>query len=256
MALVIDQFFCLSDNFGVLLHDADSGMSVAIDAPQAAPISARLAEKGWRLDRIWVTHHHGDHVEGIPALKTEFGARVVAPAGEAAAIPDVDETVKGGDAFRLGRHEVRVIDTPGHTLGHISYWLPADKVAFVADTLFAVGCGRVIEGTMEMMWASLRKLAALPDDTAIYCGHEYTENNIRFALTIEPDNADLVARAAEVKRIRAAGLATLPPTIALEKRTNPVLRADDPGIRERLGMSDAPAAAVFGEIRKRKDAFR
>jgi hydroxyacylglutathione hydrolase len=164
--------------------------------------------------------------------------------------------VKGGDAFQIGAHRVEVIDTPGHTLGHITYFMPSQKLAFAADTLFAVGCGRVIEGTMEMMWVSLQKLAALPDDTTVYCGHEYTEANIRFALTIEPDNADLIERAKEVAALRAAGKATLPTTIGREKRTNPFLRADDRGIRARLGMEGAPASAVFGEIRQRKDRFK
>ncbi|CAN5176188.1 hydroxyacylglutathione hydrolase [soil metagenome] len=256
MALVIDQFFCNADNFGVLVHDPASGITVSIDASEDAPIRARLAEKGWGLDQILITHHHGDHTAGNLSLKAAFGSKIIGPASEADRVPGINQTVKGGDTLRIGAHEVRVIDTPGHTLGHVSYWLPAEKVAFVADTLFAVGCGRVIEGTMPMMWASLEKLAALPDDTAIYCGHEYTETNIRFALTIEPDNADLVARAAEVKALRAAGKASLPTTIALEKRTNPFLRADEPGIRRRLGMADAPVAEVFGEIRRRKDAFR
>jgi hydroxyacylglutathione hydrolase len=256
VALVIEQFFCNSDNFGVLLHDPQANLTVSIDASEDAPIRAKLAEKGWRLDQILITHHHADHTAGNLSLQATFKSKIIGPAGEADRIPGIGQSVKGGDSFRIGSHEVRVLDTPGHTLGHISYWLPADKVAFVADTLFAVGCGRVIEGTMDMMWASLQKLAALPDDTAIYCGHEYTETNIRFALTIEPDNAALVARAAEVKALRAAGKATLPTTIALEKRTNPFLRADEPGIRKRLGMESAPAAAVFGEIRKRKDAFR
>jgi hydroxyacylglutathione hydrolase len=168
----------------------------------------------------------------------------------------VDRTVKGGDCIRLGSYDIDIIDTPGHTLGHISYYLPAARTAFVADTLFAVGCGRVIEGTMAMMWDSLAKLMALPGDTAIYCGHEYTEANIRFAMTIEPDNVALVARAAEVKALRAAGQATLPTTIAREKETNPFLRAREPGIRARLGMKDASDAAVFGEIRRRKDSFK
>ncbi len=256
MPLAVEQFFCLSDNFGVLVHDPASATTVAIDAPEEAPIRAKLAEKGWRLDRILITHHHGDHTGGNLALKQAFNCRITGPASEAGRIPGIDDTVKGGDAFRIGEHEVRVIDTPGHTLGHISYRLPGARLAFVADTLFAVGCGRVSEGTMEMMWASLEKLAALPGDTVVYCGHEYTETNIRFALTIEPDNADLIARAAEVKALRAAGKPSLPTTIALEKRTNPFLRADEPGIRHRLGMAAAPAASVFGEIRKRKDAFR
>ncbi|HVY21712.1 MAG TPA: hydroxyacylglutathione hydrolase [Bauldia sp.] len=256
MALIIEQFFCRTDNFSVLIHDDAANVTAAIDAPEEAPIAAKLKERGWKLDHIFVTHHHGDHTEAISPLKAAHGCTVTAPAGEASKIPGVDKTVKGGDRIRFGGYDIDVIDTPGHTLGHISYHLPEAKVAFVADTLFAVGCGRVIEGTMEMMWDSLTKMMALPDDTAIYCGHEYTEANIRFALTIEPDNAALIARAAEAKALRAAGKATLPTTMAREKQTNPFLRVRDPGIRARLAMKGAPDAAVFGEIRRRKDSFK
>ncbi len=256
MSLIIEQFTCRHDNFGVLIHDTDSGLTAAIDAPEAAPIEARLRDNNWHLAHIFVTHHHADHTDGIAALKADHGCTVTAPVREAAKIPQVDNTVGGGDKLQFGGFAIDVIDTPGHTLGHISYFVPTAQVAFVADTLFAVGCGRVIEGTMEMMWESLEKLAALPDDTAIYCGHEYTEANVRFALTIEPDNEALIARASEVKALRSAGLATLPTTIAREKQTNPFLRADNPGIRARLGMTGASAAAVFGEIRKRKDSFK
>jgi hydroxyacylglutathione hydrolase len=256
LALIIEQFPCGGDNFGVLIHDPGSGQTAAIDTPEEAPIRAKLGERGWHLDHIFTTHHHGDHTAGNLPLKQSYGCTITGPSGEAAKIPGIDKTVKGGNRFTFGKFAVEVIDTPGHTLGHITYHLPEAKVAFVGDTLFAVGCGRVLEGTMEMMWQSLQKLAALPNDTAIYCGHEYTEANIRFALTIEPDNADLVTRAAEVKALRAAGKATLPTTIAREKATNPFLRANEPVIRATLGMKDAPAAAVFAEIRKRKDSFR
>lgn len=256
MTFIIEQFPCREDNFGVLIHDSEAGVTAAIDAPEAAAIEAKLKERGWKLDHIFVTHHHADHTEGIPALKAAHRCIVTAPVREASKIPGVDETVGGGGTLRFGGFAVEVLDTPGHTLGHISYVIPTANAAFVADTLFAVGCGRVIEGTMDMMWASLVKLAALPGDTAIYCGHEYTAANIRFALTIEPDNAALIAREAEVKALRAAGKATLPTTIAREKATNPFLRADEPGIRARLGMQSAPAVAVFGEIRKRKDSFK
>jgi len=256
MSLMIEQFGCRTDNFGVLIHDPDENVTAAIDAPEFEPIKHRLAERGWPLDRILVTHHHADHTEAIAPLKAAFGCTVIGPAGEAEKIPGLDETIGGGAVFRFGGFEVRVIDTPGHTIGHISYYLPAAKVAFVADTLFALGCGRVIEGTPEMMWQSLEKLIALPDDTLIYCGHEYTQANARFALTIEPDNADLVARAREVDSLRSAGKATLPTTMALEKRTNPFLRVNEPSIRRRLGMENASPAAVFATIRKRKDDFK
>ncbi len=256
MALGIEQFTCRSDNFGVLIHDPASGLTAAIDAPEEAPIRAVLKEKGWRLDYIFTTHHHADHVEGNAGLKVDFGCSIVGPAAEADRIPGIDSQVGDGDSFHFGDIEVRVIATPGHTLGHVSYWLPTESVAFTADTLFAMGCGRVFEGTPEMMFASLGKLSALPDQTTIYCGHEYTEANARFALTVDPDNAELRQRYDAVKALRAEGKATLPTTISLEKQTNPYFRVDDPAIRKLLGMERAAPAAVFAEIRKRKDNFR
>jgi hydroxyacylglutathione hydrolase len=256
MAVLIEQFTCRSDNFGVLIHDPASGLTAAIDAPEEAPIRARLAAKGWHLDAIFTTHHHGDHVEGNLGLKADFGCQITGPAAEADRSPGIDRRVAGGDTLMFGDIEFRVIDTPGHTLGHVSYWLQGEAIAFTADTLFAMGCGRVFEGTPEMMYASLEKLRALPDETVVYCGHEYTETNARFALTVDPDNPELHYRYEAVKRLVAAGRPTLPTTIALEKQTNPYFRVDDPAIRKRLGMEQAAPAAVFAEIRKRKDAFR
>src|SRR6266436_8060006 len=223
-------FLCLKDNYGVLLHDPASGATAAIDAPEAAPIETALKTTGWPLSDILVTHHHADHTGGIAELKQRHGCRVVAPHAEAARIPLVDATVREHDEVRVGSLRGRVLETPGHTAGHISYFFPADKLAFVGDTLFSIGCGRVIEGTAEMMWQSLLKLRALPDDTEIYCGHEYTEANIRFALTIEPDNPDLRARAEDAKRQVAAGQPTIPTTIGAEKRANVFLRADVPAV--------------------------
>jgi hydroxyacylglutathione hydrolase len=256
MALIVEQFTCRTDNFGLLIHDPKAGVTASIDAPEFGPIKARLDEKGWRLNKILTTHHHGDHVEANLALKKAYACTVTGPAEEADRIPGIDDEVRGGDAFMFGAFEVRVIDTPGHTAGHVSYWLPGPAIVFTADTLFALGCGRIFEGTPQVMWASLEKLAALPEDTQIYCGHEYTEANARFAVTVEPDNAELIARAEKVRRQRAVGEATLPTTIGLEKRTNPFLRAREPSIRAKLGMEKAPAAEVFGELRKRKDSFR
>jgi hydroxyacylglutathione hydrolase len=255
MSLKIEQFPCREDNFGVLIHDPVSNLTASIDAPDAAAIRDKLEETGWKLDRILTTHHHQDHVEGNLALKEEFGCSITGPAGEADRIPGIDDAVKGTDTFIFGGWQVRVIDTPGHTLGHISYWIPEAAVVFVADTLFALGCGRVFEGTPEMMWESLEKLHALPDQTTVYCGHEYTEANARFAVTIEPDNQELQQRFEEIKRLRADGKATLPTTIGLEKRTNPFLRVNERSVRSHIDMENAAPAQVFAEIRKRKDNF-
>jgi len=246
-------FPCLKDNFGVLLHDPESGATAAVDAPEAAPVEAALKSTGWRLTDILVTHHHADHTGGIAELKQRHKCRVVAPLGEAARIPLVDETVRENDNVRVGSLAARVLETPGHTAGHISYFFPADKLAFVGDTLFSIGCGRVIEGTPEMMWQSLLKLRGLPDDTRIYCGHEYTLANIRFAKTIEPANAALVARAQEVERLVAAQRPTVPSTLGEEKAANPFLRADLPEVAKLLGLSGQPAWKVFAEIRERKN---
>ena len=253
MAAQIHLFPCLQDNFGVLLHDSGSGATAAIDAPEAAAVEAALKATGWRLSDILVTHHHADHTGGITELKQKYSCRVVAPHGEAARIPMVDATVRENDKVKVGSLEARVFETPGHTAGHISYFFPADKVAFVGDTLFSIGCGRVIEGTPEMMWQSLLKLRGLPDDTRIYCGHEYTKANIRFAKTIEPGNAALNAREAEVDKLLAAHKPTIPSTIGEEKAANPFLRADVPEVAKALGLADSPAWKVFAEIRERKN---
>ncbi len=255
MAAQTYLFRCLTDNFGVLLHDPDSGATASIDAPEAAPVEAALAATGWRLTDILVTHHHGDHTAGIAALKQHYKCRVVAPRNEAQRITLVDETVGEGDTVRLGPLCGRVIDTPGHTAGHISYFFPADKLAFVGDTLFSIGCGRVIEGNAEMMWQSLLKLRALPDDTRFYCGHEYTQSNIRFAKTIEPSNKVLAARAEEVERLIAANKPTIPATIGAEKAANPFLRADVAEVAQSVGLAASPAWKVFAEIRERKNRF-
>ncbi len=246
-------FLCLKDNYGVLLHDPESGATAAIDAPEAAPVEAALKATGWRLTDILVTHHHADHTDGIAALKGSHRCRVVAPHGEAARIPLVDETVRENDKVRVGGLEARVLETPGHTAGHISYVFPADKLAFVGDTLFSIGCGRVIEGTPEMMWQSLLKLRGLPDDTRVYCGHEYTLANVRFARTIEPANAALAAREKEVEKLVATKTPTIPSTLGEEKAANPFLRADVPDVAKSLGLAGKPAWQVFAEIRERKN---
>jgi hydroxyacylglutathione hydrolase len=254
-ALQIYQFPCLSDNFGVLIHDPEANVTASIDAPEASKVMAALQEKGWRLTHILTTHHHADHTAGNAELKAATGCNIVGPRNEAGKVPGIDEKVGGGDTFAFGTHRVQVLDTPGHTAGHVAYTIQSAKVAFVGDTLFAMGCGRVIEGTPQMMWSSLKKLMALPKDTAVYCGHEYTQANASFALTIEPDSAALQKRANEVGAMRAAGKATLPTTIGLELETNPFLRPHVPAIQKRLGMEGKPEWEIFAEIRERKNRF-
>lgn len=253
--LEIHQFPCRSDNYGVLLHDAESGVTASVDAPEGETVLMALAQKGWALTHILTTHHHFDHVEGNDLLKSRFGCTVIAPFAEASKIPGVDKTVKDGDRFMFGQFGVEVIETPGHTLGQVNYFIPDAGVAFTGDTLFALGCGRLFEGTPAQMWASMQKLKLLPADTAIYCGHEYTLSNAKFALSVDPDNAELVARAAEIEALRAEDKPTLPSTLAVELATNPFLRPDDAAIRAHLGMADASDEAVFTEIRRLKDVF-
>ena len=251
--LAIHQFPCRSDNYGVLIHDADRGVTASIDAPDADQVRAALKEQGWALTHILTTHHHADHTDGNLALKASTGCTIVGPKAEAAKIPGIDTRVGGSDQFAFGLFQVRVLDTPGHTSGHISYWIPDAAVAFVGDTLFAIGCGRVIEGTMEMMWSSLETVARLPPETVVYCGHEYTAANARFALGIEPENAALKRRADDVTALLAAGKPTLPTRIDIELETNPFLRPHIPAIRRRLGMETAKDWQVFGELRERKN---
>ena len=248
-------FPCLKDNYGVLLHDSSTGTTAAIDAPEAAAVEAALGERGWRLTDILVTHHHADHTGGIAELKKKHLCRVIAPRKEASKIPNIDVTVREGDVVTVGSLVGRVLETPGHTAGHVSYWFKTDKLAFVGDTLFSVGCGRVLEGTPDMMWQSLLKIRNLPADTLIFCGHEYTAANVHFALTIEPKNPALRARAEEVVRLSEQKKPTIPTTVQQEKSYNPFLRADLHSVQGAIGMEGAPPAQVFGVIRARKDKF-
>jgi len=253
MPAEISQFLCASDNFGVLLHDSVTGATASIDACQEAPILAALEKTGWTLTHVLVTHHHADHVAAIPPLKQRFGARVIGPAAESQLIPEIDEGVSEGDTVKVGALEARVIATPGHTAGHIVYHFAAERLLFAGDTLFSLGCGRIFEGTPAQMWGGLGKIAALPDETRIYCGHEYTLSNARFALTVDPGNAALKARAAEVEQLRQAGSFTLPTLLGQEKATNPFLRAADPDIARTLGLEGRPPVEVFAELRERKN---
>jgi hydroxyacylglutathione hydrolase len=249
----IRTFPCLSDNFGHLIHDTATRSTASIDAPEAGPIIAALEREGWNLTDILITHHHGDHVGGVAELKQKYGCRIVAPHDKTAKIANVDLRVANGDIVKVGNLLGRVLETPGHTLDHISYVFDSEKALFAADTLFSIGCGRVFEGNYPMMWESLLKLRALPDDFKLYCGHEYTASNVKFALTVEPDNPALQARAAEVTRLRADSKPTIPALLGEEKKANVFLRADDPVVAQKLHMKGASATDVFGELRERKN---
>jgi hydroxyacylglutathione hydrolase len=255
MGLIVDVFAARSDNFGYLVHDETSGRTAAVDAPEAAAIRNALLQRGWTLTDIFITHHHIDHVEAIAELKAEFGARVVGPRAEADKIEGLDELVGDGDTVTLGESRFQVMATPGHTLGHIVFHDEAGGHLFSADALFSLGVGRMFEGTPGPMWAGLQRLRALPDETLVYCGHEYTQSNARFALSIDPDNAALKERAAEVDTLRAAGRPTIPFNLGQDKKANPFLRADAPELAKVYGLEGAEPSEVFAAIRKGKDNF-
>jgi hydroxyacylglutathione hydrolase len=246
---------CRSDNYAYLIRNQSSGKVTLVDAPAVDPIIAALEARGWGLDQIWITHHHGDHTEGVGALRTRYGARVVGHAADSARLPALDLALSEGETVSLGDTVARVIDVSGHTIGHIAFVIDAEKAAFTADSLMALGCGRVFEGTHAMMWASLGKFLAMPDDMQIYSGHNYGQANGRFALSIEPDNAALKARIDRIKAADAAGEAIVPVTMAEERATNPFLRATEPSVKASVGLAGADDAAVFAEVRRRKDAF-
>lgn len=253
--LKIHQFICRSDNFGVLIHDDEFGVTASIDTPDPDPIRRALAEKGWSLTHIFTTHHHGDHTAGHAALKRETGCVIIGPEKEADRIPGIDQRVSEGSKFSFGGHPLWVLETPGHTAGHVAYWLPDDNIVFVGDTLFSLGCGRLLEGDGATMWQSLQKLTALPKETLIYCGHEYSKSNAAFALSVEPNNVSLQERAEEIRELRDGNLPTLPVSLAAELAQNPFLRPDSPEIQERLDMVGHPLATIFSELRRLKDRF-
>lgn len=255
MALEIAIVPCLTDNYAYLLHDPASGATAAVDVPDAAPVLAALEARGWRLGRILITHHHDDHIQGVETLRAATGAEVLGAAIDAHRLPPLDRALHPGDEVDMGEPLI-VLDVPGHTVGHIAFHAPRSDAAFTADSLMVCGCGRVFEGTLPMMWASLQRLAALPGETRVYSGHDYAAANARFALTIEPQNEALRLRADDFAHARAAGRPVVPATIALERATNPFLRPDQPEIRKLLGFGpQAEDAEVFAEIRRRKDAF-
>lgn len=240
-SLQFHLFPCLSDNYGVLMHCPDTGATASIDAPEAAAVERALEETGWKLTHILITHHHHDHVGGVEELKQKWNCEVIGNADEPHGLPGLTGTVTAGGTYDFAGHKADIIATPGHTLGHITWHFTEDGVAFAGDTLFTLGCGRVFEGTMEQMWASMQKLAALPPATTVYCGHEYTLSNGKFALTVEPDNQALQERMKKIEALRADGKPTVPTTIGEELQTNPFLRA---GSAER-----------FAEVRRAKDNF-
>ena len=253
MPLEILTVPCLSDNYAYVVKGPD-GVCL-IDAPEAGPIIDALEEKGWKPGSLLITHHHHDHVGGVEELRERYGLEVMGPAAERAKLPKLDLALEDGMAGGEGEGRTVSLSVPGHTLGHMAFHFPNGGAVFTADSLMALGCGRVFEGTMEQMHASLQKLAALPPETMVYSGHEYTMSNARFALTVDPDNAALHERVKKVAAMREAGEPTAQVSLAEELATNPFLRASDAGIRATLGMEDATDAEVFAEIRRRKDAF-
>ncbi|MCH2094800.1 MAG: hydroxyacylglutathione hydrolase [Rhodobacteraceae bacterium] len=255
MPLELVTLPALADNYTYLVHDPQSGSTAVIDVPEAAPISAALTARGWTLTDVWLTHHHYDHVDGLPDLLARHPAQVTGAAADAHRLPALDRQVTDGETFSFGGEVVQVLDVSGHTVGHVAFYLPDSAIVFTADSLMAMGCGRLFEGTAEQMWQSLSKLAALPAETTVCSGHEYTTGNMKFALTVDPGNLLLTSRADEVSKLRAKGAPTVPSILSDELATNPFLRAADPGIRAHLGMETASDAEVFAEIRARKDNF-
>jgi hydroxyacylglutathione hydrolase len=252
--LEIRQVPVLRDNYVYLLREPESGDVAAVDPSVSGPVITALDNLGWKLTHILNTHHHNDHTGGNLDLKAHYHAIVVGPLADRARIPGIDVALAEGDKFKFGKEEAQVFDVPGHTRGHIAFWFPKSRALFCGDTLFLMGCGRLFEGTPQQMWNSLSKLKKLPGDTRVYCGHEYTQANARFALSVEPGNRDLIARAKRVDDLRAQGKSTVPGTMAEELATNPFLRADDKDL-QKARNAPGDAAATFASIRSAKDNF-
>ena len=255
MTLELETIPCLADNYAFLVHDRKSGATALFDAPEPWPIQRELEKHSWQLTHIFLTHHHGDHIDAVGELVAGYHPEVIGAARDAHRLPPLDTAVEPGTAYDLWGREVQVIDACGHTTGHVAYYLPRLGAAFTGDSLMALGCGRLFEGTPAEMWGTLTRLAALPDDTLICSGHEYTAANGRFAVTIDADNPALQERVELIARARALGTPTVPSSLKLEKATNPFLRASDPGVKAGLGMGDAADVEVFAHIRNAKDRF-
>ena len=255
MALEIVTIPCLSDNYAYLARDADTGIVALIDAPEVAPIKAALAARGWTLNIILLTHHHDDHIQGVEDLRKAFDCTVIGGKADVHRLPPLDQEVSEGDTVAIGGSTGHVLDVSGHTVGHIAFHFPDSAAVFSADSLMGLGCGRLFEGDGPMMWTSMLKFKAMPPETIVYSGHEYSTANAAFAVTIESDNAALQDRVADITAKRADGTPTIPTPLSLELATNPFLRADDPAVKAAVGMPDASDAEVFTEVRKRKDQF-
>lgn len=252
MPLELVTIPCRTDNYAFLLHD-QNGATVLIDAPEASPIAAELDRRGWRLSEIWITHHHDDHIAAVDALRG--AAEVIGAKADRHRLPRLDRAVSEGDEMSFAGHSVQIFDVSGHTNGHLAFYVPDAGAVFTADSLMALGCGRLFEGTAAQMWQSLQKLMALPPETLVCSGHEYTESNARFAVTIEPSNAELITRADQIAAARAAAQPTVPSVLETELATNPFLRAHLQAVKDAIGYSKASAEDVFAEIRARKDRF-
>jgi hydroxyacylglutathione hydrolase len=254
-ALQIRRLPAFMDNYLWLLHAPATGETAVVDPAEPGPVEAALAAEGWTLTHILNTHHHFDHVGANEALKQRWGCHIVGPRAEAARIPGIDRQVGDGDTVTLGGRTAQVFDVPGHTSGHIAYWFEGDAAVFVGDTIFAGGCGRMFEGTPTQFWTSLARLRALPDETQVYCAHEYTASNLRYAAHVLPDDAAVARRVEAVAAARARGEATVPSPLGLEKRTNPFLRCDEPALAVAVQAPGATPSEVFALLRSRKDAF-
>ena len=253
--LEIHQIPVLSDNYVYLAHDPARGDTAVVDPAVVDPVFDAAAEKGWTITHILNTHHHGDHTGGNLEIKSRTGCTIVGPRADRDRIPGIDVELGDGDTFMLGEAESRVFDVPGHTHGHIAYWFEQSDALFCGDTLFALGCGRVFEGTMDQMWSSLSKLKALPGSARVYCAHEYTQSNGRFALSVEPNNAALIARMADINEKRQRNIPTVPSTLQEELATNPFLRPDSDDLQQTIGLVGGDAVSVFAETRRLKDNF-